>query len=83
MTVAFYVYGAHRPKQKRSESVIKIKKRLTVDASALIDQRVADLAVAAAREVISSIVQGSRMAIFALSEAMFSHDMNGPKNEQQ
>jgi len=54
-----------------------------VDASTLVDKHVADLAVAAAREVISSIAQGSRMAIFALSEAMFSHEMNGPKNEQQ
>lgn len=56
---------------------------MIVDASTLVDKHVADLAVAAAREVISSIAQGSRMAIFALSEAMFSHEMNGPKNEQQ
>jgi len=83
MTVAFYVYGAHRPKQKRSESVIKIKKRLTVDASALIDQSVADLAVVAAREVISSIAQGSRMAMLALSTAMLFDENQGPTRENK
>ena len=61
----------------------QIKKRLTVDASALVDQRVADITVAAAREVISSVVQGSWMAMLALCAAMPFQDKKGPSREHQ